>query len=217
MTSATRRPVVAAAQDSSRSQAAPAHMTRPLKPHSVTKGLDTSSLTRMDSLTGPATFKHSPLLPAHPSSQPSVQTVQTVQSSLVPSSEKPAMDIDRSQVATPTGHATGSNPSPPTIHETVMALVDQRVTSNIENTKACSKQASAKPRKSRSCAKCGNVTCPGRQTRFNCGQPCQDCGQHECVGRNTKRPEKSCWSGWENCEETKPTGVFKFRTGPQKS
>lgn len=215
MTSAARHPVVAAARDPLRSQAVPTHATRPLKPHCVTKGLDTSSLACRDSPTGPVAFEHSPLLPAHPSLWPLVQP------SLVPastSSEMLAMDIDGPQpeVATAMGQveATGLNPCPPTVHNTVMALVGQRVTSSIENTKAHSKWALAKLRKPRSCAKCGIVTCPGQQIRFNCRQPCQDCGQHGCIGCNTKRLEKNCRSGWENCEETKPQGVFKFRTGP---
>src|SRR6266702_1584787 len=49
------------------------------------------------------------------------------------------------------------------------------------------------------------------QNRLNCGRPCQDCGQHECIGWNTKWPEKNCQTGWANCEETKPRGIFKFQ------
>lgn len=228
MTLAARHPVVAAARDPSRSQVAPTLTTQPLKPHNVIKGWDTSSLTSQDNPTEPAAFRQPPSVPglvptstemptrmtalesgpspaSHPLSVLHASTLNVTSTGHAPSCCVEAMDIDKPQVVAPTG------PKPPSIHETAMALVSQRVTANFEKTRSWSKQASPKPRKPRCCAKCGIVTCPGQQIRFNCGRPCQDCGQHECIGWNTKWPEKNCQTGWANCEETKPRGIFKFQ------
>lgn len=54
-----------------------------------------------------------------------------------------------------------------------------------------------KARKHRTCRKCGRDGCPGSQKVENCTNPCQDCGKARgCRGRNTKRPGKTCQTGW---------------------
>lgn len=57
-------------------------------------------------------------------------------------------------------------------------LARQRVRKAVENARNISK----KPRKRRTCAKCGELTCHGNQKVANCKNPCQDCGKKECRG-----------------------------------
>jgi len=63
--------------------------------------------------------------------------------------------------------------------------------------KADSIPANDRPRKVRSCQKCGRLGCAGSFTRSYCNSPCQDCGKMECLGRNSHHPKKDCQTGWK--------------------
>lgn len=75
---------------------------------------------------------------------------------------------------------------------TVAQLARQRVAQSVHQTMA----VPARPRKLRTCRKCGIQNCSGRQSVRHCRNPCQDCGVVQCSGRNPKRPNKKCWEAW---------------------
>ena len=50
-----------------------------------------------------------------------------------------------------------------------------------------------KERNPRTCMKCGDLECKGKQRRTWCEKVCQDCGQKDCVGRDSDKPEKKCY------------------------
>ncbi|KIM48833.1 hypothetical protein M413DRAFT_438009 [Hebeloma cylindrosporum] len=56
------------------------------------------------------------------------------------------------------------------------------------------RQPIKKPRKPRTCGKCGQASCPGKQMVSRCTNPCRDCGKVECRGRNTKFPTRPCFA-----------------------
>jgi len=56
------------------------------------------------------------------------------------------------------------------------------------------RQPIKKPRKPRTCGKCGKASCPGKQMVSRCRNPCRDCGRVECRGRNTKFPTRLCFT-----------------------
>uniref|UniRef100_A0A8H8CGB6 3'-5' exonuclease n=1 Tax=Psilocybe cubensis TaxID=181762 RepID=A0A8H8CGB6_PSICU len=71
-------------------------------------------------------------------------------------------------------------------------LARQRVVESLQKTKPIKK-----PRKRRTCRKCGQRDCSGSSNVNLCRNRCQDCGQYNsCKGRNTKRPTKKCYEGW---------------------
>ena len=78
------------------------------------------------------------------------------------------------------------------IRQQAELLAQRRVADSV----AKSKPVSA-PRKRRTCRKCAKPECPGSQKVSNCKNPCRDCRTVSCRGRNSKRPEKTCYEGWD--------------------
>ncbi|KAJ6553543.1 hypothetical protein DFH09DRAFT_1366164 [Mycena vulgaris] len=66
----------------------------------------------------------------------------------------------------------------------------------------------SKPRNPRHCCKCGSQSCKGKGGRNFCTSACMDCGKFSCRGRNSRRPDKTCDSGW-------PGGQPQDVEGPQ--
>ncbi|KAJ7223232.1 hypothetical protein GGX14DRAFT_352286, partial [Mycena pura] len=76
--------------------------------------------------------------------------------------------------------------------ETMQQLAKRKVSDDLQQSAPPPK----KPRKARTCRKCGVETCPGRATSRYCCNKCQDCGKEgqdlSCVGRNPKFLTKTC-------------------------
>ncbi len=82
--------------------------------------------------------------------------------------------------------------APENHHKVAELLARQRVVDKVKASRPKENE-----RKSRTCRKCAQPLCKGRQRVSNCMNPCQDCGRIDCKGRNTHRPEKPCYEGWQ--------------------
>jgi len=71
------------------------------------------------------------------------------------------------------------------------SLARQRVIAEVQRARP-----QKKPRKKRTCMKCGLNTCKGKNGREKCPRLCQDCQRPECNGRNSKKPDLPCNLGW---------------------
>lgn len=83
-------------------------------------------------------------------------------------------------------------PNPePSIQEVMFQLASKRAADSIPN-------APERKRQRRTCRKCAQPQCPGSQKVGNCRNACRDCGEVNCRGRNSKRPNKTCETGWDD-------------------
>lgn len=180
ISSAARHPVLKAARDPSRADAAPRLTMRPLATHTVTKGFDFRSSI-------PHAPPPSPVSPRPdseiPSSQPSSSGINITAPAVNTGSD--TMDIDTSTVRT----------FPQTADIATM-LACERVANEIARTKTLSKPPAV--RKPRTCFKCRQPDCKGKRSAKSCQNACRDCGQRACRGRNSRHPTKPCHTAWED-------------------
>ncbi|KAF8965896.1 hypothetical protein BDZ97DRAFT_1995354, partial [Flammula alnicola] len=170
LSSGLRHPVNLAIRDPARSTLAPPVPVRPLTSPAVTKGFN---------------------LP-----EPRVDAAQLPQDESTP----PSMSYSASDIAPPP--QTPGFPSQSAITAQVVqnprnvglakSVARKRVAAEMERSRPQKKQ-----RQARTCRKCKQPQCPGRQSVRNCRNPCQDCRKVNCRGRNPHKPDKKCDVAWD--------------------
>lgn len=203
LTYTVRHQVNEALQSTERLRGAPIIQQRPLAPHTVTHGyavpthqastrtsdssLPTSSAHRQDS----AAELRSSSQPSRTGSQPpptassSTRHLATTPST-VSTLSLLTLDFSSSGLSLSSGSHSNSQDGP-------TAATSFMSRQHIRSIQAATSSLGAKPRRGRSCMKCGDSTsCPGRQTVELCKRPCRDCGNINCLGRDSKHPNKKC-------------------------
>ena len=194
-----RKPLVTTLTDPARSITVPPVPQQPMTLHSVDQGL----------LTLPTMSQPNPNHPSESSAPRLIDPAQSITASYVPQQPMTHHLLTLSTMSQPNPNGLSSGllmsqnalAGPSSLQQPSIPMAEQlarqRVRESVENARNSSK----KLRKRRTCAKCGEPTCPGSQKVPNCKNACQDCGKRECRGRNTKRPNKPCYEGWIGVEE----------------
>ncbi|KAJ6570374.1 hypothetical protein B0H10DRAFT_1840261, partial [Mycena sp. CBHHK59/15] len=214
-TAQARQPLMKRIHDPNRLQMVPSVPQTTLKLHHVPAGmlsLGTSDETpRIDppsiSFTG---------LSSGASTSSTIATTQFIAGSsnaALPSFEAASRIDPSAQEPAPRTSSSGSpaarearvpGPQPLSHGETLHQLAKRKVGDDLQQSEPPPK----KPRKGRTCRKCGIESCPRKATWKYCCNKCQDCGKDgqdkSCLGRNPKFPTKTCreaveggkWDGW---------------------
>ncbi|KAJ7624198.1 hypothetical protein DFH06DRAFT_1008444, partial [Mycena polygramma] len=86
--------------------------------------------------------------------------------------------------------APTANVVPPSQYEILQQLARNRMLANLP------REPVTKPRKIRTCRKCGIATCKGKRGWTDCTNKCRDCGKSgsdlSCKGRNPNKPLLTC-------------------------
>jgi len=169
MSSAARKPVNTAARSSSRSACAPLVPQRALATHTVKHGFNPV----------PAESPH--MATGHEDSHLTMPPSSIIH--VPPAAFCPQPSTSTFPIAT-----TSSGISNP--HEVARVLACQRVLQQLQQSVPMPAVTERNPR---TCMKCGDTDCRGKQRRAWCEKVCQDCGQKDCVGRDSDKPGKRCY------------------------
>jgi hypothetical protein len=172
ISSAARKPVNTAARDPSRSTCAPLVPQRALTIHVVNHGFNPVSVESPH-------VAADGFIDSHENSY--LMMPQSYSMTHVPPADCP-------QPSASTFPPTGSRISNP--HEIAGVLARQHVIQQLQQSVSTPKVTERNPR---TCMKCGDMECRGKQRRAWCEKMCQDCGQKDCVGRDSDKPEKKCY------------------------
>ncbi|KIM37652.1 hypothetical protein M413DRAFT_20280 [Hebeloma cylindrosporum] len=194
LSSEVRKPLTRIIHDSQRSVAAPAVPFQTLNQHVAGKGF----LERCDTpLPGQPSSSHyttnNPVPSALPLSFPNTQPSSQTQYGFVSAPYPPAS----CQSSTTRPFSNSPSHAQPVVSMPPQNLESTSVASSVARKRVADALAAQGPptkkaRKPRTCTKCAQPECPGKQRVSNCRNPCRDCGRVQCRGRNSKRLNEPC-------------------------